>query len=248
MTGELGGVVLAAVTAFLLGLRHATDPDHLAAVSTLVLDREGRGGRETGLLGLAWGLGHAVTLLAFGLPVVLLGHRLPDAVHLGAEVAVGALIVVLALRLLLRWTRGRFHAHRHVHGELVHTHPHFHEGDGEHRHGHAVPDHRHRHDEALGRSPAATFGVGLVHGVGGSAGAVVLVLAAAGDPRIAAVALVAFAGAAALAMAVVSAAVGYALTRRSAGDGFRRVVPLVGVTSLAFGAWYVVEAFRALGP
>ena len=104
-------VVLA--VAVLLGLRHATDPDHLTAVTTLVASGKDRAARRAGALGLAWGLGHATTLFAFGLPVLLLHAFLPERVQQGAETAVGLVIVYLAVRLLRRWHRGElsFHAH-----------------------------------------------------------------------------------------------------------------------------------------
>ena len=69
--GAGGGIAVALLVALLLGLRHATDPDHLTAVSTLVLGDDPRGTRAAGVLGLAWGLGHALTLLALGLPFLL---------------------------------------------------------------------------------------------------------------------------------------------------------------------------------
>jgi hypothetical protein len=108
-------IVLA--VAILLGLRHATDPDHLAAVTTLVAGGRERAARRAGELGLAWGLGHAATLFAFGLPILLLGAYLPHGVQQTAETAVGVVIVYLALRLLVRWHRGElhFHAHPQVH-------------------------------------------------------------------------------------------------------------------------------------
>src|SRR5919107_630943 len=95
-----GGILLALAVAVLLGFRHATDPDHITAVATLIAGDERHGARRARRLGLAWGAGHAVTLTAFGLPVVLVGDALPDAVQRGAELAVGVLIVVLAARLL----------------------------------------------------------------------------------------------------------------------------------------------------
>jgi hypothetical protein len=100
-------VVLA--IAVLLGLRHATDPDHLAAVTTL----SAGDARAAARLGLAWGVGHGTSLFAFGLPIVLYRAYLPDAVQQGAEAAVGALIVGLAFSLLLRWHRGAFGPHAH---------------------------------------------------------------------------------------------------------------------------------------
>jgi high-affinity nickel permease len=109
-------LVLALAT--LLGLRHATDPDHLVAVTTLVAGGRERAARRAGELGLAWGLGHATTLFAFGLPVLLLNSVLPQRVQQAAETAIGFVIVYLALRLLARWRSGelRLHAHPHGHG------------------------------------------------------------------------------------------------------------------------------------
>src|SRR5918992_91108 len=98
-------VAVALLLALLLGLRHATDPDHLTAVSTLVMSDE-RGGRRAALLGASWGLGHALTLLALGVPVVLFDDHLPEWARQGAELAVAAVVVALAPRAPLRWRRG----------------------------------------------------------------------------------------------------------------------------------------------
>ena len=97
---ELGGgdaLLVVVAVAVILGLRHATDPDHLTAVSTLIASEHDRGTRRAGALGLSWGLGHATTLFAFGLPIVLFNSYLPAAVQKGAEVAVGLVIMALAL-------------------------------------------------------------------------------------------------------------------------------------------------------
>src|ERR671914_2400775 len=105
-------VLLAAV---LLGLRHATDPDHLAAVTAVVGGGRERAARAAGALGLAWGAGHAVTLFAFGLPILLLERYLPERVQQGAETVIALVIVYLAVRLILRWRSGALHAHPHDH-------------------------------------------------------------------------------------------------------------------------------------
>ena len=231
--------------AVLLGIRHATDPDHLTAVSTVVLSRGSDGARRAGVLGLAWGAGHATTLLAFGIPLLLFARRLPASLLQGAEIAIGLIIVYLAARLLLRWRRGHYHTHPHVHGGVLHAHPHVHEGSHpEHSAGHA-----HTHAEKLGRSPLAAFGIGMVHGLGGSAGAGILVVGAAsgGIPGIAA--LVLFAAGTAASMALVSAAFGYALARPPVATRVGSLVPLLAIVSLIFGAWYALTAIRgpALG-
>ncbi len=86
-------VLIVIAVAILLGLRHASDPDHLAAVTTLVTN--GRGGATR--LGLAWGLGHASSLLVLGIPIVLWQAYLPPFVEQGAEVTIGLVIIALAL-------------------------------------------------------------------------------------------------------------------------------------------------------
>jgi ABC-type nickel/cobalt efflux system permease component RcnA len=234
---QLGGNgIMGLVVALLLGLRHATDPDHLTAVSTLLLSDQRNGTRRAGVLGLSWGLGHAATLFAFGLPVVLFGHFLPRAVQRGAEVTVGLVIVALALRLLLRWRRGYFHSHAHAHGAVRHAHPHVHEGS--HAAHARASSHTHRHEEGIGRSPLAAFAIGLVHGAGGSAAVGVLLVSAVSSQSAGVLALIVFAAATAVSMALVSSAFGYALTRGVVSRPLSRMIPVLGVASLLFGSWY----------
>jgi ABC-type nickel/cobalt efflux system permease component RcnA len=225
--------------ALLLGLRHASDPDHLAAVSTLIASDPTDGRERAGRLGLAWGLGHALTLALFGLPIVLFGAYLPDSIQRVAEAAVGVMIMFLALRLLVRWRRGQFHAHAHSHGDVVHRHLHPHE----HAHRH---DHAHEPEARLGRSAAGAFAIGLVHGMGGSAGVAVLLLATIPDRAEAVAALGVLALGTAISMALLSSAFGYAITR---GPALRRVLafaPAMGMATLAFGAWYALGAVGAV--
>lgn len=231
--------MMALAVALLLGLRHATDPDHLTAVSTLVLSDERDGPRRAGALGLAWGLGHATTLLAFGLPVVLFRRLLPEVVLRGAEVAIGIVIILLALRLLVRWRRGYFHAHPHSHDDAQHSHPHVHEG---HQADHTPIGHTHAHAEGLGRSPLAAYGIGLLHGLGGSAGVGILVVGSASSQVRGVSALMLFAAGTAVSMALVSSAFGYALVRGPVARRITSFVPLLALASLAFGAWYALDA------
>jgi High-affinity nickel-transport protein len=240
--GSAGSMALALAVAVLLGLRHATDPDHLTAVSTLVMSEERQGSHRAGLLGLAWGAGHAVTLFALGLPVVLLGHSLPDAAQRAAELAVGVVIVALAVRLLVRWHRGYLHVHVHSHGPVRHSHPHVHDEGG----GHVRAFHEHGHAETLGRSPAAAFGIGLLHGAGGSAAAGVLVVAAVSQPAGAVIALALFATATAISMALCSTVFGVALTRQPVARRFAALAPALGTLGLLFGAWYALAAIQTV--
>jgi high-affinity nickel permease len=231
-----GGTLLVVLgVALALGLRHATDPDHLAAVSALIAHDTRDGRRRAGQLGFAWGLGHATTLFAFGLPIVLFNSSLPAPFQRAAELLVGVVIVVLALRLLVSWRQGRFHSHLHRHGQIEHRHLHPHAGG---------PDHAHGHEGAakLGRSSRQAYAIGLVHGMGGSAGVGVLLLAAIPNRAAAASALVVFALAAAASMATLSWALGYALTRGPVVRRLLALAPSLGVSTLAFGVWYALGA------
>jgi ABC-type nickel/cobalt efflux system permease component RcnA len=238
--GDGHALLVVVAVALLLGLRHATDPDHLAAVSTLIASDGREGVRRAGSLGLAWGFGHATTLFACGLPIVLAAAYLPKGVRQAAEVTVGVVIMLLALRLLVRWRRGRFHAHAHKHGAVEHRHLHPHGGLAGHDHAHAP-------EPVLGRSPLQAYGIGLVHGVGGSAGIGVLLLAGIADRVVAVLALLLFALATAFSMWLLSCAFGYVLTR---GVVVRRVLalaPALGTLSLAFGLWYTLAALDVVG-
>jgi hypothetical protein len=237
--GAGSGLLLAA----LLGLRHATDPDHLAAVATLAADPAGGGARAATRLGVAWGLGHAATCFCLGAGAVWAGSALPPVARQAAELAIGLMIVGLAVRLLRRWMRGELHSHAHRHDGLEHSHPHLHEPRPARHH---ADGHRHRHAEGLGRSPREAFGIGLVHGVGGSALAAALLVAAAGDTGRALVLLGAFGVGSVVAMAGISGALGLAFDRAPRALAVERAVPVLGVTTLAFGAWYAMAALEQL--
>ena len=228
------GIVL--LISVLLGLRHATDPDHLAAVTTLIASEKDHSRvRKASLMGLLWGLGHGTTLVLLGLPLVLLGRYLPEAVQQAAEVAIGGIIVFLAIRLLLRWKRGLYHAHTHSHdGGSLHRHLHSHSGEAgtTHEHAHHVPQ----------RTPLSSYGVGLVHGVGGSGGLTLLLLSTISGKAEATLALLLFAAGTALSMALLSTAFGLAIAGGPIGRNFERVVPILGVLGVAFGAWYAAGA------
>lgn len=219
------------VVAVLLGLRHASDPDHLAAVTTLLASGKERAVRGAGELGLAWGLGHALTLIAFGLPVVLLNRYLPERIQQAAETAVALVIVYLGVRLLVRWRQGMFHVHPHEHRGRRHSHLH---GHAEER-GHA---HRHRT-----RTPFGAFAIGLVHGMGGSAGVSVLLLAGVESTALAVTSLVLLAVFTAVSMWLLSTVFGLTLVSRPLRSSFNGVAPVLGVSSLAFGIWYATAAW-----
>jgi high-affinity nickel permease len=218
--------------AIVLGLRHATDPDHLVAVTTLIASGKERTKRAAARLGFVWGLGHATSLFAFGLPIVLFKAYLPERVQQGAETAIGFVIIALAVWLLVRWRRGLFHVHVHVHGAGSHLHGHSHAGVEAHAHGHAIRV----------RSPLQAYGIGLIHGMGGSAGVGILLLAAIHNHLVAVVALALFAFFTAVSMALLSTGFGRTLSSEPVRRSFNRIAPALGVTSLLFGVWYSLGA------
>src|SRR3954453_11399186 len=201
-------LLLMVVVAVVLGLRHATDPDHLAAVTTLIATGRDHAARSAARLGLAWGLGHATSLFAFGLPIVFFKASLPEPVQQGAETSVGVMIALLALWLLVRWHRGLFHLHQ-DHG-------------GAHAHG--------TRRRFRTRSPLQAFGIGLVHGMGGTPGVGVLLLASIHDRGIAVVALALFAACTALSMAALSTGWGMTLAASPMRASLGRLAPVLGCT------------------
>jgi ABC-type nickel/cobalt efflux system permease component RcnA len=223
IAGLSEGASLAVVlfVAVLLGLRHATDPDHIAAMTTLVASGREQATRSAAQLGAFWGLGHGVTLVLFGVPILLAERYLPERLQQGAETAVAALIVFLAVRLLVRWRHGFFD---------LHAHPH--------------PDPEHRHEV---RTPYGAFGIGLVHGMGGSAGVGILLLAAIPSETVAVASLLLLALFTAVSMTVVTVGFGLTLTARPVAAASNTVVPALGALSLAFGVWYAAAAW-ALAP
>src|SRR5215210_254788 len=225
-SASLGIILLVSV---LLGLRHASDPDHLAAVTTLIASEERKRVRKAAIMGLVWGLGHGTTLVLLGLPLVLLGQYLPERIQQSAEVTIGVIIVVLAIRLLLRWHRGFFHAHHHTHeGGETHRHLHSHAEDSVHEHA---------HNTAL-RTPLSAYGVGLVHGVGGSGGLTLLLLSTIPSPSEAVVALLLFAAGTAVSMALLSTVFGFTIASGPVARNFQRIAPVFGALAAAFGVWY----------
>lgn len=226
------------LVSLLLGLRHASDPDHLAAVTTLIaLEEDRKRARAAGLMGLSWGLGHGTMLVVLGLPLVLLNRHLPEPVQQMAEVLIGLIIALLAARLLFRWRRGLYHAHAHSHGDgPSHTHLHSHapgEGPGE--------SHEHAHPVAR-QTPYGAYGIGLVHGIGGSGGLTLLLLSTISDTTEAVGALLVFAVGTAVSMALLSTAFGLAIAGGPIGSNFGRVAPVLGALGLAFGVWYALGA------
>ncbi|MCS6292882.1 MAG: sulfite exporter TauE/SafE family protein [Nitrospira sp.] len=147
---------------FLLGLRHALDADHLAAVSTVLAERPSM--RASGLVGLWWGVGHTLTLMMVGAVVLVSGIHIPEPFALLAESGVGLLLVVLGGTLALKLFRERWHLHSHVHDGEPHVHLHSHRRREDHAHPHWA------------RQSLRPLLIGMAHGVAGSAALMLVIV------------------------------------------------------------------------
>lgn len=151
---------------FVMGVRHAVEADHLAAVSAIVSDRKSVA--ASALVGGLWGVGHTISLVLAGAAVILLGVRIGERAALALEFCVGLMLVALGANALRRLASGgRLHLHAHRHGGREHVHPHVH-GAGPH------DSSAHTHHGL--RLDARSIAVGMVHGLAGSAALMLLVL------------------------------------------------------------------------
>jgi ABC-type nickel/cobalt efflux system permease component RcnA len=212
--------------AFLLGARHASDPDHLVAVTSLVAAEDGDT-RKAARLGAWWGIGHAAALLGLGIPLIAFKAGLPAWLESGAEKAIGIVILLLAARVIYKWSRGDYRAQAHAHEQ----------GHARRRHLRDGASPRHGHVKVRGRGQA--LAIGLLHGLAGTGAVVVLLIAALPSQLEAALALGVFAPMSVASMAACTAAFAWVLTRPVIEPLYRTVlIPGLGAFGVMFGLWY----------
>jgi len=233
---------------FFLGMRHATDPDHVIAVSTIV-SREHRISSAV-LIGALWGIGHSITILVVGSAIIVFDVVIPPRLGLSMEFSVALMLIllgVLNLTGVLQWFRDAFpaspggvvHAHPHRHGDLVHTHVHRHDGDA-----HAQADDAVLSgwiDVAVARlgffAALRPFVVGVVHGLAGSAAIALLVLTTIPSAAWAAAYLIVFGVGTVVGMMLITAAnaVPFAVTAGRFTLVHRYLGIASGLMSMGFG-------------
>lgn len=158
---------------FVLGLKHATEADHLAAVTTIVSERANLW--TSALVGGLWGLGHTISLLAAGIVVLVLNYEISERTERFLEFGVGIMLVFLGLNVIRKlFSGGHLHFHTHEHAGRTHSHPHVHEGQDTHPAGNIAP-HTAKTHHGLGLSPRALL-IGMVHGLAGSAALMLLII------------------------------------------------------------------------
>jgi ABC-type nickel/cobalt efflux system permease component RcnA len=220
MFATLGGMLLGLV----VGVRHAFEPDHLAAVSTMVT--ESRGARRGALLGAIWGIGHTLALVIVGVALLIAGSLVPARVESALELAVAVMLVGLGTRAIVRAVRD---------GRSGAVSPHSHGGQ---RHVHAAPDGGHVH---LGETPLAwrPLAIGVIHGLAGSGGLTALVFAELPSDAARVVYIALFGAGSIAGMALASGLAGASLARVTRGpETMRRLGAAAGLLSIVVGvAW-----------
>ena len=237
---------------FVLGMRHATDPDHVIAVSTIV-SRE-RSFVKAGFIGILWGLGHTLTILVVGTAIILFGFVIPARAGLAMEFCVGLILILLGVLNLtgaMKWIGEKFspahppvtgeHAHIHQHNAKLHFHWHEHAPAGDH-HGESLapPKWFDRTFGGLGVYQAARpLLVGIVHGLAGSAAVALLVLSTIRDPKWAVLYLLVFGVGTIAGMVLITNIIVLPLSIAGNRSAWlkRGLVTGSGVVSLAFGAF-----------
>jgi len=238
---------------FFLGMRHATDPDHVIAVTTIVSRQ--RSIRQAALIGILWGLGHTITILVVGSAIILFGLVIPPKVGLTMELSVGLMLILLGILNLsgiMRWItetvtpiQSGQHTHAHGHGDYVHSH----------LHGHCPEKHGHAENATPLGWMDRTFGplslyqvlrplaVGIVHGLAGSAAVALLVLTTIRVPSWAVLYLLVFGVGTVAGMMLITAAIAVPFTfSENRFARLNRGLGLVsGLVSLAFGLFIVYQ-------
>ena len=243
---------------FFLGMRHATDPDHVIAVSTIV-SREREIGKSA-WIGVFWGIGHTLTIFAVGAAIILFDVAISPRIGLSMELAVGLMLILLGVMNVVSFFREMpsssaragtpvapeeeiIHSHAHSHGDYVHMHSHSH---GPQAHAHAGQNSVAWLDRALLRfklyRPLRPLMIGIVHGMAGSAAVALLVLATIRDPRWAAAYLLVFGVGTIAGMMVITMSIASTFHLARGKQSFlQRLAMVSGVLSLGFGIFVAYQ-------
>jgi ABC-type nickel/cobalt efflux system permease component RcnA len=239
---------------FFLGMRHATDPDHVIAVTTIVSNQRNRA--RAALIGAFWGVGHTLTIFVVGTGIILFNLVIPVRIGLSMELSVGVMLIILGLMNVAGFLRSMPAGSMETAETVVHSHPHSH-GDSihNHSHGHQPESHSHPHDhlplvwmDRIFGKPGLyqylrPFVVGVVHGLAGSAAVALLVLTTIRSYRWAIAYLLIFgvgtiAGMMLITMSIASA---FTMVGRGRQNFSRRLAFASGLLSLGFGLFVAYQ-------
>ena len=229
---------------FFLGMRHATDSDHVIAVSAIV--SEDRNVLRSALVGGLWGAGHTASLVIVGVLVLVFRVAIPRPVANWLEFGVALMIIALGVLAVARALRRRsdVHLHRHKHDGQSHVHVHFHEHGTEHSKIKGSESTHSSHSHAIARVGFKPLLVGAMHGLAGSAALTLLVLTQIQSVWLGSLYLALFGVGSTLGMLLMSGLIGlpFALSaRRRLSSSHYGLQTVAGALSIAFGVWYAYE-------
>jgi ABC-type nickel/cobalt efflux system permease component RcnA len=227
---------------FFVGMGHALEADHLAAVATMLQRQDGR--RSLILRGAIWGVGHTLSLFVICSAVILLGMTVSGTVEAALELSVGLMIIVLGAQVIWRLRREKMHIHAHEHDGVRHLHVHSHATDTR---PHAKSAHRHAHRPFLAHRKALL--IGLLHGAAGSAGLLVLMVASTQSAAGALTYFLVFGIGSILGMAALSAVASYPLIAVQRGAVWLRnaTTAAIGAGAIWVGGHLALESLATLG-
>ena len=240
MLDNLGSLSTLAVwtIGLLFGLKHATEVDHVVAISTIVSQHKNV--FRSAIVGALWGAGHTVSLLVVGVIVLSLRVGIPERVSGWLELAVAFMIIALGISALWRAARhnSKVHVHQHSHDGLSHTHIHFHENETQH-----APVSSAKHSHAVSRLGWKPVLIGMMHGLAGSGALTLLILTQIGSFWIGFLYVVIFGIGSTVGMLLMSGLIGlpFALTSNRLTHLHQGLQTVAAVLSIAFGIWYAYE-------
>lgn len=234
---------------FVLGLKHALDADHLVAVSAIVSERKGF--LSASVVGVLWGLGHTVALLAVGFLVLALRVQIPESIAVWMEFAVAVMIVGLGVNVLWKVFRGgRVHTHVHTHDGHLHAHPHLHSPGEAHEHPdeHSPSHHKLPLSWVDGllhhaRSGKKSILIGMIHGMAGSAALMLVVLASIASTAVGIMYIAVFGLGSILGMLIMSTLISLPFVASAHRSERMNIVvrSIAGIVSVVFGLFLAWE-------
>jgi sulfite exporter TauE/SafE len=226
------------LVSFGLGLKHATEPDHLAAVSTIVSDRKNIW--SASLVGGLWGVGHTISLFVAGVLVILLHFEISERMAQTLEFCVAIMLILLGLDTLRKVLfGGQIHWHTHRHGGITHAHPHVHDEAAAHEPRNSPAEQTHH---GLKLSPRPLI-VGMIHGMAGSGALMLLILSTISSPAVGITYILVFGVGSIGGMMLMSMLVGlpFHLTLNRFSSAERWLRGAAGLFSLGFGLFMVYQ-------
>ena len=225
------------------GLKHATEVDHVVAVSTIVSRHKNV--FRSAFVGALWGAGHTLSLMAVAVIVLWFRIAIPERISGWLEFGVALMIIGLGVSALWRALRksGQFHVHQHSHDGVAHTHVHFHENETQH-----APAAQTSHSHRVSRVGVKPVLVGMMHGLAGSGALTLLVLTQISSAWVGLLYVLTFGFGSIAGMLLMSGLIGlpFALTSRKLTNAHQGLQTLAAILSICFGIWYAYKVGAAV--